>query len=158
LAALPDVDLVLEDSSAVAVASAAEDSLDSISTSYKQSANTCHGNGDDQIAYSNDDQDQRDKQTVCINTVVNHVGPGFVSMPIIPNFNPQDNDDHKQPGKEVAICGNGGSGGAGRSGGEGGQGAKNVGDITSTSKVNDQIATVILRCFVVRRWLICSNI
>jgi hypothetical protein len=104
--------------------------------------NTCHGNSDDQKAYSNDDQDQRNKQTVCINTAVNHVGPGFVSVPSIPNFNPPDNqppapdNDHKQPGKEVAIGGNGGSGGAGGSGGEGGQGGKNAGYISSTSEAN----------------------
>lgn len=49
------------------------------------------GNSDDQgiaysnTTYSNDGQDQRDKQTVCINTAVNHTGAGFVSVPSIPN-------------------------------------------------------------------------
>jgi len=106
--------------------------------------NTCRGNGDDQKAYSKGDEDQRDKQTLCINTAVNHAGPGFVTMPSIPSIpsipsmpsHPPDNDGHKQPGKEVAIGGNGGSGGTGGSGGEGGQGGKNVGDITKTSNTN----------------------
>jgi hypothetical protein len=67
-------------------------------------------------------------------------------VPSVPNFNPPDNDDHKQPGKEVAICGNGGSGGADGSGAEGGQGGKNVGDITSTSKVNVDVYESTISC------------
>jgi hypothetical protein len=34
-----------------------------------------HGNGNDQISYSNDGQEQKDKQTICINTAVNHGRP-----------------------------------------------------------------------------------
>lgn len=104
--------------------------------------NTCHGNGDHEKAYSND-EGQRDKQTVCVNTAVNHVGPGFVGLPSIPSLNPPGNDDHKQPGNgdhkqpgNGAVGGNGGSGGAGGSGGEGGQGGKNVANITSPIKGN----------------------
>jgi hypothetical protein len=96
--------------------------------------NTCHGNGDDEKTYSND-EGQREKQTVCVNTAVNHVGPGFVGLPSIPSLNPPGNDDHKQPGNG-AVGGNGGSGGAGGSGGEGGQAGKNVANIASPIKGN----------------------
>jgi uncharacterized membrane protein len=41
--------------------------------------NDCTGNGDDQKAYGSDhqDQNQKDKQTVCLNTAVNNAGRGF---------------------------------------------------------------------------------
>ncbi len=44
--------------------------------------NICRGNGDDQKAYSNDNQDQnqKDKQTVCLNTAVNTDEHGFVTV------------------------------------------------------------------------------
>jgi hypothetical protein len=108
--------------------------------------NTCRGNGDDQKGYSdNEDQNQKDKQTVCLNTAVNSAGQGFITLgagslnPIDGHKQPgkeiaiQPIDGHKQPGKEIAIGGNGGSGGAGGAGGEGGQGGKNAGDNTSKS-------------------------
>ncbi len=106
--------------------------------------NTCHGNGDDQKAYSNDNQDQnqKDKQTVCLNTAVNTAGQGFVKISIEPTEGHkqpskgvaiESTEGHKQPSKGVVIGGNGGSGGAGGAGGEGGQGGKNVGDTTSKS-------------------------
>ena len=99
--------------------------------------NTCPGNGDDQKASSDDgqDQNQKDKQTICLNTAVNTDGRDSVTLGV-GSFNPIESTDghkqpskeiaikladgHKQPSKEIAIGGNGGSGGGGTGGSGGG--------------------------------------
>lgn len=64
-------------------------------------------------------------------------GHGFVILGA-GSFNPiEPTDGHKQPGKEVAIGGNGRSDGAGGAGGEGGQGGTNMG--VTTSKSNNSV-------------------
>jgi hypothetical protein len=105
--------------------------------------NTCRGNGDDQKAYSNDNQDQsqKDKQTVCLNTAINTAGHGFVTIGKGSLSPTEPTTGHKQPSIDVDRGGNGGSGGAGGAGGEGGQGGTNVGDNTSknNSTVNQNV-------------------
>jgi hypothetical protein len=96
--ALADVDLVL---------AAAEDSLASISTSYKQSAKPTHV------------------------SIHRHTPPTPPPLPPLGKEVARGGN-----GGSGGAGGTGGEGGAGGTGGEGGQGGKNVGDITSTSKAN----------------------